>query len=62
MGDSQDAIRYNSALDQRVIYMAVPVLRNDSVFGVFYLSKPLPALDQARSKTEVQILLVGLVL
>jgi two-component system, OmpR family, phosphate regulon sensor histidine kinase PhoR len=60
LGDPQDAIRYNSALDQRVIYMAVPVLRNDSVFGVLYLSKPMQALDQARSITEVEILLAGL--
>ncbi|MBI3837256.1 MAG: HAMP domain-containing protein [Planctomycetia bacterium] len=59
-GEARDAIRYNQALDQRVIYMAVPVLRNDSVFGVFYLSTPLTALDQARSRIEIQILLVGL--
>ena len=35
------------ALDQRVLYLAVPVLRNDRLFGVLYLSTPLTALDQA---------------
>ena len=57
---AQDAIRYNSALDERVIYMAVPLLRNDTVFGVLYLSKSLADLDQARSRIAVLILLVGL--
>jgi two-component system, OmpR family, phosphate regulon sensor histidine kinase PhoR len=59
LGQGDDAIRYNPALDQRAIYMAVPVFRNDNLFGVLYFSTPLDVLDQSLERMKVQILLVG---
>jgi two-component system, OmpR family, phosphate regulon sensor histidine kinase PhoR len=59
-GGSHDEIRYNAALDQRVIYLAAPVLRNDQLFGVLYLSTPLKALDQSLARMRVWLLIVGL--
>ena len=35
-GKTREEIRYNAALDHRVIYLAAPVTRNDQVFGVLY--------------------------
>jgi two-component system phosphate regulon sensor histidine kinase PhoR len=59
-GGSHDAVRYNAGLDQRMIYMAVPVLRNDRLFGLLYLSMPLVALDQAIWHVQASILVASL--
>jgi two-component system phosphate regulon sensor histidine kinase PhoR len=61
-GGVHDAVRYNPGLDQRVIYLAVPVLRNDRLFGVLYLSMPLAALDQALWQMQAWVLVVGVAL
>jgi two-component system, OmpR family, phosphate regulon sensor histidine kinase PhoR len=59
-GTADHALRYNAGLDQRVIYTAVPLLRDDRLFGVLYLSMPLAALDQAIWHLEISLAIVGL--
>jgi two-component system phosphate regulon sensor histidine kinase PhoR len=61
-GASGDAIRYNPGLDERLFYLAVPVMRHDRVFGVFYLSKSLGRLDQAVSRWQMLAFALGALL
>ncbi|MEX2111827.1 MAG: ATP-binding protein [Pirellulales bacterium] len=51
-GGAHDQIRYNPALDERVIYLAAGLMRHDQVFGVLYLSKRLTDLDAALSRMQ----------
>lgn len=44
-----------------MIYLAAPVLRNDQLFGVLYLSTPLAALERALARMRVWLLAAGLV-
>lgn len=55
-GHTEDAIRYNAGLDERVFYLAVPVLRHDQLFGVLYLSRPLGAADRAKARLQAWLL------
>ncbi len=55
-GGMHEQIRYNPALDDRVIYLAAPLLRHDRLFGVLYLSKRLTDLDGAISLLQVWLL------
>ena len=60
-GSSHDEVRYNAALDQRVIYLAAPVMRNDQLFGVLYLSQPLVGIELgAESRWKRLTLVAGL--
>ena len=59
---ARDWTRYNAGLDRRVFYMAVPVLRNDELFGIFYLSTDLGELDQALAQLHYSLLAAGAVL
>jgi two-component system phosphate regulon sensor histidine kinase PhoR len=59
-GTPCDAIRYRAGLDERALYLAMPVVRSDAVFGVLYLSAPLTPLDQALRSMQVSIAAVGL--
>ena len=61
-GGVHDAIRYNAGLDERVIYMGVPVMRHGGLFGVLYLSTPLGRLDRAATRMQGWILAIALVL
>jgi two-component system phosphate regulon sensor histidine kinase PhoR len=61
-GRTRDWTRYNAGLDRRVFYMAVPVLRNDELFGIFYLSTDLGELDQALAQLHYSLLAAGAVL
>ena len=61
-GEAADAVRYNPGLDQRVLYLAVPIYRHDELFGAFYLSKPLGTIDAASAKLKAWIAGLGLVL
>ncbi len=61
-GRTRDWTRYNAGLDRRVFYMAVPVLRNDELFGIFYLSTDLGELDQALAQLHYSLLGAGAVL
>jgi two-component system phosphate regulon sensor histidine kinase PhoR len=61
-GRADDAIRYNAGLDERVLYLATPVMRNDRQFGAFYLSTSLGRLDRARARLEAWTLAIALVL
>jgi len=51
--------RYHAALDGRVMYQAVPVLRQDRVAGVLYLSRSLAPLDSALARMQALMLAVG---
>jgi two-component system phosphate regulon sensor histidine kinase PhoR len=59
-GGSRDEVRYNPALNERVMYLAAGVMRHDRLFGVLYLSKPLTRLDAAITRLQAQILIAGL--
>jgi two-component system phosphate regulon sensor histidine kinase PhoR len=62
-GEAADAVRFNTGLDQRVLYLAQPIMRHDEQFGVFYLSKPLGPVDRAASRLQAWLLgLTGLLL
>jgi len=61
-GHVGEATHYNAALDETVMYLAVPIMRYDSLFGVFYLSKPLGALDKVLSQLRWGALLLGALL
>jgi two-component system phosphate regulon sensor histidine kinase PhoR len=58
-GRAQQWVRYNAGLDQRVIHLAVPLLRNDRVFGVLYLSTTLSELDLAVWHLQLSLLAAG---
>ncbi len=60
-GGSHDQIRYNPALDERMIYLAAPLMRHDHLFGVWYLSTRLTNLDAAVARLQAQALFAGLV-
>ena len=51
-GQTREAVRHNTGLDERVMYVAVPVMRHDELFGVFYLSKRLGMLDRSRARLQ----------
>ncbi len=57
-----EAIHYNAGLDETVIYLAVPVMRHDRLFGVFYLSKPLGRLDRILTRWQAWTLSIGVLL
>jgi two-component system phosphate regulon sensor histidine kinase PhoR len=61
-GSPADSIRYNSGLDERVLYLAAPVMRNDRPFGVLYLSTPLGRLDRAATRMQAWTLWIALAL
>jgi len=61
-GEAADAVRYNPGLDQRVLYLAAPIYRHDELFGAFYLSKPLGAIDAAATRLKFWIAGLGIVL
>lgn len=61
-GETADAIRYNPGLDQRVLYLAVPIYRHDELFGAFYLSKPLGEIDAAATRLKAWVAGLGVVL
>ena len=58
-GDAQEAIRYNPGLDQRVLYLAVPVGREPQKSGALYLSAPLTELDQILTRMRFWLLVAG---
>jgi two-component system phosphate regulon sensor histidine kinase PhoR len=58
-GTTADEIRYNAALDQRAMYLAEPVKRNDQLAGVLYLSSSLAALDESVGRLRLQVLLLA---
>jgi two-component system phosphate regulon sensor histidine kinase PhoR len=59
-GGAHDAIRYNAGLDERVMYLALPVMRHDRLFGVLYLSTPLGRLDRAVARLQTWTLVIAL--
>lgn len=61
-GDQSEAIRYNPGLEQRVLYVAVPIYRHDELFGAFYLNKPLGAIDAAAARLKLWMAALGAVL
>ncbi len=61
-GELSEAVRYNPGLDQRVLYVAVPVYRHDELFGAFYLSKSLGEIDAAISRLRGWIAALGMAL
>ena len=61
-GGAHDAVRYNAGLDERVMYMAVPVMRQDRLFAVLYLSTPLGRLDRAVTRLQAWTLAIAMVL
>ena len=61
-GEPQAAIRYNPGLDQRVSYMALPVIRDGQVSGALYLSAPLTEVDQLLARLRFWLLVIGAVL
>jgi two-component system, OmpR family, phosphate regulon sensor histidine kinase PhoR len=62
-GGTHDAIRYNAGLDQRVMYLAMPVMRHDRLFALLYLSAPLDRLDRTVSRLQTWMLVItGLLL
>ncbi len=61
-GTASTEVRYNAALDQRVLYLAVPVFRNDRLFRILYLSTPLAFSDQTLWQMRADLLPVGLVI
>ena len=61
-GRVSDEVRYNAGLDERVIYMAVPLVRHDRLAAVLYLSTPLGGLDRAATRMQAWIFVIALVL
>ncbi len=55
-GSASDAVRYNRALDQRVMYLAAPVKREQQVRAVVYLSLPLATLEHTLSRLRAAAL------
>ena len=55
-------VRFNAGLNQRVIYMGVPIMRHDRLIGVFYLSKRLGWLDQAAVQMRWWTVILAVVL
>lgn len=55
-GTASDAVRYNRALDQRVMYLAAPVKREQQVRAVVYLSLPLATLEHTLSRLRAAAL------
>ena len=60
--ETRDAIRYNAGLEERVIYQALPIMRHDELFGVFYLSKPLGSVDRAVVRLQTTLLALTVLL
>jgi two-component system phosphate regulon sensor histidine kinase PhoR len=58
-GGVHDEVRLNPALNERVMYLAAPLLRHDRLFGVLYLSMPLAQLDAAVARMQAQMLVAG---
>jgi len=61
-GKAQEAVRYNPGLDQRVLYVAVPVGRDREKSGAFYLSAPLAELDQVLARMRFWLVAAGAML
>jgi two-component system phosphate regulon sensor histidine kinase PhoR len=55
-GKIGEAVRYNAGLDERVMYLAVPVMRHDKLYGVTYLSRPIGAVDRAKANLQAWLL------
>jgi two-component system phosphate regulon sensor histidine kinase PhoR len=52
-GGVDDAVRYNAGLDERVMYLAAPVVRRGQLIGVLYLAKSLGELDRAITRLQL---------
>jgi two-component system, OmpR family, phosphate regulon sensor histidine kinase PhoR len=60
-GTADTEIRFNRALDARVMYAAAPVVRHDRLAAVLYLSRPLAELDEALGKWRWQAFVLAAV-
>ncbi|HEX3725749.1 MAG TPA: histidine kinase dimerization/phospho-acceptor domain-containing protein, partial [Pirellulales bacterium] len=58
-GTAATEVRYNPALDQRVMYFAAPVMREGRPVGLLYLSTPLVALDEALGRLRSQAVVLA---
>lgn len=61
-GQVGEAIRFNSGLNERVMYVAVPVMRQDRLQGVLYLSSRLGAIDRRVVSWQLSLVALGLAL
>jgi len=59
LGVPANAVRYNRALDQRVLYLADPIMRGQQVRAVLYLSMPLSAEEAGLAQLRTRLLLAG---
>ncbi len=60
-GGAHDQVRYNPALNELVIYLATPVVRDAHLFGVLYLSQRMSEMDAARRGVQAAMLGTGVV-
>ncbi len=61
-GNVGEAVHYNAGLDETVFYIAVPIMRYDRQFGIFYLSKPLGTVDRTLARMQAWMLVFSLLL
>jgi two-component system, OmpR family, phosphate regulon sensor histidine kinase PhoR len=58
-GEVHDAVRYHSGLDQHVVHVALPIVREGATMGAVYLAMPLSAFDQGLSRMRTWFLAIG---
>lgn len=61
-GRTGQAVRFSQTLGQDMVYVAVPVTRNNVVAGVVRLSLPVGAVEQALHTTYIKLSIGGLVI
>ncbi len=61
-GQPGAAIRYSSTINKRLMYVALPIYRNDTVFGAIRTSLPIVLIDQALSSIKVKVAVAGVAL
>ncbi len=59
-GQAHDTVRYNAGLDQGLLYLATPIVREGHVVAVIYLANSLAALDEGLFRVRLSIVLAGL--
>jgi two-component system phosphate regulon sensor histidine kinase PhoR len=52
VGGVHEQIRYSPGLNERVIYLAAPLVRHDQLFGILYLSKRLTELETTLARLQ----------
>ena len=59
-GETGMALRFSNTLEEQMMYLAVPIIREDKLFGVVRTSIPLTFIEQALRTVEFKIGGVGL--